>query len=51
MLMRNQMTSFDTDADFTRPGMVALAARIRVVVIKHSIAILTWRTGEQRERK
>lgn len=51
MLMRNQMTSLDTDADFTRPGMVASVPQTRVVVIKHSAAILKWRTLEQRERK
>jgi hypothetical protein len=51
MLMRNQKTSLDTDADFALPGMVASFPQTRVFVIKHPVAILKWRTREQRERE
>ena len=51
MLMRNQKTSLDTDADFAFPGMVAFFPLTRVFVIKHPVATLKWRTREQRERE
>ena len=50
MLMRNQKTSLDADADFALPDMVASSPQTRVFVIKHMVATLKWRTREQRER-
>jgi len=51
MLMRNQKTSLNTDAHGVRPRMVASFPQTRVLVIKYSVAILKWRTREQRERE
>jgi hypothetical protein len=51
MLMRNQKTSLNTDADFALPGTVAPFPQTRVFVIKHPVATLTWPTREQRERE
>jgi hypothetical protein len=51
MLMRDKMTSANTEADFGLPGVVASSSRIRVVVIRHLDLTLIWRSGEQRERK
>ena len=50
MLMRNQMTSLETEADSALPGMVASSPHARVFVIEHPVATLKWRTREQRER-
>jgi hypothetical protein len=49
MLMRNQMTSPDTDADSALWAIVAPFPPI--VVIKHPDLTLIWRTREQRERE
>jgi len=51
MLMRNQMTSADTDADSALLGMVAPFPQIPVLVIKHRDLTLIWWTREQRERE
>jgi hypothetical protein len=51
MLMRNHITSLNTEADFGLPGMVASSLRTRVVVIRHLDLTLIWRSREQRERE
>jgi hypothetical protein len=48
MLMRNQMTSLNTEAAFALPGMVASLPETCVLVIKSPVAILKWPTCEQR---
>ncbi len=50
MLMRNQKTSLDTEADSALPGMVVSFPQTRVYAIKYPVATLKWWTREQRER-
>ena len=51
MLMRSQMTSLNTDANFALPGMVARVPQSRGFAIKLAVGAWKWRTGGQRERE
>lgn len=51
MLVRNQTTFLNTEADFRLPGMVASSPLIRISAINHLDVTLLWRSREQRERE